>query len=114
MKSNENEKNIKQTGKPEKAQEREATRDIGATLEMDALAAFHNSLRFGERPAMPEEKSREAAGALGNQNVIRLMETGAEMRRILEDGGSAVDAQGLAEALSGQPDGPVCAMETIM
>jgi len=114
MKSNENEKKRKQTGKPGEAQEREATRNQEATLEMDALAEFHNSLRFGERSALSAEKSREAAGALGNQNVVRLMETGANTRRLLDDGGSVVDAQGLAEALSGLPDGPVCAMENIM
>ena len=82
--------------------------------DISVLTALSGSLRFGTPPSLSAEKSIEAAGALGNQNVLKLMETGAESRRTIEDLGTDTDTKGLAEALSGQPDGPVCDMGTLL
>jgi len=114
MKSNESGRDIKQTGKPVKDREQEIKKDLDTAPELDTLAQLHNSLRLGELPQMPAEQSLEAAGMLGNQNVITLMEKGSNIRRMIEEGNSAVDTQGLAEVLSGPPDGPVNAMEIII
>ena len=114
MKSNESGRDLKQTEKPVKDKEREIIKEFDKAPQLDSLAQLHNSLRFGELPQMPAEQSFEAAGLFGNQNVISLMEKGSGIRSMIERGNSAVDTQGLAEALSGPPDGPVNAMEVIM
>ena len=114
MKSNESGRDIKQTGKPEKNFDREIVKDIEAAPELETLAQLHNSLRLGESPLMPAQQSFEAAGMLGNQNVISLMQQGANVKWMIDEGSSSVDTQGLAEVLSGPPDGPVNAMETLM
>ena len=90
-------------------------RDAGSPQEavkIQALAALH-SLSMFERPSLSPEKSEEAAGLLGNQNVLRLLEDGAQMQQMLAESGTGIDTQILADVLSGLPDGPVCAMETL-
>lgn len=114
VKSTESGKDLKQTDKIVSEREREVVNDVKSTPEPFSLAILRNSLQFGKKPPLSAEQSLEAAGVLGNQNVISLMEKGAGVRRVIEAGNSTVDTQGLAEVLSGPPDGPVNAMETIM
>ena len=82
--------------------------------ETAALAALSGSLRFGALPAISSEKSMEAAGTLGNQNVLDLLATGANLLRTIDDLRTDTDTQGLAEALSGPPDSPVCDMGLLL
>ena len=111
MKSTET-KNRNQTEKNEQTSPQQDTKRPQDVLKTEALAALH-SLQIGERPALSPEKSGEAAGLLGNQNVLKLIETGAEIQRRLAEAGMGADIHGLAAALSGPPDGPVCDMETL-
>ena len=100
----------------DKVEPESGKRDVQHTHEAvksQALAAL-NSLRLGERPALSAQQREEAAGLLGNQNVLKLMETGAEVQRALAEAAAEVDTQALAGVLSGPPDGPVCAMETLL
>ena len=111
MKSNEN----KDLSSVDKIQQGGGERDAQNPQEAvkgQALAALH-ALSLGERPALSPEKSEEAAGLLGNQNVLKLMEKGEEMQRALAESETGIDTHALFEVLSGPPDGPVCAMETL-
>jgi len=112
MKHNENEKSILKPGKPERM--RDDKTSVEAVPKEAALAALHESLlRYGQS-ALPAEQVMEAAGTLGNQNVLELMEAGANLRQSLSGAETDVDTLRLAETLSGPPDGPVCAMEAFM
>ena len=113
MKSNET-KNINRTDKDARESRQRDAAAPQEAVKTHALSALHG-LRSGEWPAsLSPEKREEAAGLLGNQNVLSLMETGAEIHRTLMDAGKEADTQGLAAALSGPPDGPVCAMENFI
>ena len=78
-----------------------------------ALAAVQ-SFQHGSLPAMPDSQREQAAGIIGNQNVLKLMETSAGVQKALSEASMEVDTQMLADVLSGPPDGPVCPMETLV
>ena len=60
------------------------------------------------------EQSMEAAGMLGNQSVLGLMERGARTQGAFESVRAVVDTSGLADALSRAPNGPLCDMGIIL
>jgi len=112
MKNNENEKSVLQPVKTERAFDDKTSAE--AISKEAALAALHDSLLTGTQTALPAEQAMEAAGMLGNQNVLQLMDSGADLQRVVNGAGMEIDTQGLANTLSGPPDGPVCAMEAFL
>ena len=112
MKSNENEKVDLKPLKTERAYDDKTGAE--AVPKEAALAALHDSLLTGTQTALPAEQAMEAAGMLGNQNVLQLMDSGADLHRAINGAGMEIDTQGLAKTLSGPPDGPVCAMEAFL
>ena len=95
----------------QESQEREVKGPQEA-VKSQALGVLH-SLQMGERPALSPENTEEAVGLLGNQNVLKIMETGAQTQQAFTEAAAEVDTLKLVGALSGPPDGPVCAMETL-
>jgi hypothetical protein len=109
MKHNENNERIQTPEKSERTRENKTS--IKAVPRESALAALHASLLTGGQAPLSAEQATDAAGTLGNQNVLELMEAGAGLQRAISGAGTDMDTQGLAKTLSGPPDGPVCAME---
>jgi len=112
MKHNENEKGDLKPVKTERAYDDKTSAE--AVSKEAALAALHDSLLTGAQTALPAEQTMEAAGRLGNQNVLQLMNSGADLQRVINGAGMEIDTQGLAKTLSGPPDGPVCAMDAFL
>jgi len=112
MKRDGNEKVELKPEKPERAYDDKAGAE--AVSKEAALTALHDSLLTGTQTALPAEQAMEAAGMLGNQNVLQLMDSGADLHRAINGAGMEIDTQGLAKTLSGPPDGPVCAMEAFI
>ena len=114
MKRNDNEKDVRHPGRntDERTEgERQQTeQELSAPA---AAAALWSSLSIGERPMLSGQQSMEAAGMLGNQNVLGLIEKGAQTGDALQSVRPVVDTMGLAETLSGQPDGAVCDMAAV-
>ena len=111
MKSNEN----KKTDRIEKDEQAGRVQDTKApqeAIKTQALAAVHG-LQTGEWSALSPGMRGEAVGLLGNQNALRLMETGAEAQHTMAEASAQVDTLGLANVLSGPPSGPVCAMDAM-
>ena len=79
-----------------------------------AAAALWNSLAIGEQPMLSADQSINAAGLLGNQSVLGLIEKGARTQDALNSTRADIDVNMLAQALSGPPDGPVCNMESVL
>ena len=111
-KHNENEKSLIKPVQSERAYDDKTSAE--AVPKEAALAALHDSLLTGTQTALPAERAMEAAGMLGNQNVLQLMDSGVDLQRVINGAGMDIDTQGLAKTLSGLPDGPVCAMEAFL
>jgi len=79
-----------------------------------AAAVLHSSLLLGEQPMLSGEQSMEAAGMLGNQSVLGLMERGARTQGAFESARAVIDANELADVLSGAPSGPLCDMGVVL
>ncbi|MDR2572348.1 MAG: hypothetical protein LBD23_18910 [Oscillospiraceae bacterium] len=114
MKRNENEKIETKTEQTKKTQEKSVIKSLDSAEDSYSLAALHGSLLMGTLPELPAEQTVEAAGALGNQNILKLMEKSADLQQTLSGTGMHVDTQVLAQTLSGPPSGPINAMETFI
>ena len=121
MKREENEntsqRSVRKSGQDLRGQEDRDALGLGGVYELSseaAAAALWGSLSIGEQPMLSGEQSMEAAGMLGNQNVLGLIDTGRRVQDALTASQVSVDIAGLANALSGPPDGAVCDMGGIL
>lgn len=74
--------------------------------ELETLASVHRALQNGQHIAAPAEDTLRAAGTLGNQNVLKLIETGESRAAELEQARANTEAYNLAAALIGPPTTP--------
>ena len=115
MKHNDDEKIVQETERSRADKEAPAQKDtkVGHEAQL-AAGALWRSLSLGENTALSDEQSVEAAGMLGNQNVLSLIENGRRVQDTILSSQTAVDSAGLAKTLSGPPVGPVCDMGSVI
>ena len=121
MKRDENEnsaqRSLRKSDQDLRGQEDRDTPGLGGAYELGSqtvAAALWGSLSMGEQPMLSGEQSIEAAGMLGNQNVLSAIDKGRHVQDALVSSQVSVDMAGLANALSGPPDGAVCDMGGII